>query len=139
MSNPDEHELLERVKTAERIAQEAKLVAAVYRAQIEHAVESAGHTNPRFLALIKLALDEKNIKDWAKIWRGKWKKDIAWLETAISQMKKVEVAANRLDTTGSPANAEIQRIILTAARAILDVQYVPSSVSLDDATEDEQS
>ena len=146
MLNSDENELLERAKKAERIAQEATLVAAVYREQIEHAVElarrAAQERHPDFLygalSSVELALDEKNVKDWAKSWREAWKADIGWLERAILQMRKVEAAANRLDTTENPTNAEIQRIILTAARSVL-VQHLPSSVGLDDVAEDEKS
>ena len=144
MSNSDEDALVERAKKAERIAQEAKLVAAVYREQIEHAVElarrAAYERHPDFLygalSPVELALDEKNVKDWAKSWREAWKADIRWLESAISQMRKIEAAANKLDITEGSTNAEIQRVILTAARAVL-VQYLPSSVGLDDAAEDD--
>jgi hypothetical protein len=142
--NVDKTELLERARKAEKITQEAVLVAAVYREQLERvaglARRAAREQHPDFiygaLSLAELALDEKNIKDWAKSWRDAWKADIRWLERAISQMKKVEAAAKRLDTTESSDNAEIQRIILTAARSVL-VQHLPASVSLDDVVEDD--
>jgi hypothetical protein len=144
MLSPDEKESLERAEKAERIAHEATVVAAVYRERIEHAVKlarrAAEERRPDFLygalSLVELALNEKEVRDWAKSWRNAWKADIAWLEKAIAQMKKVEAAANGLDTTESPANAEIQRIILTAVRSVL-VQHLPSSVSLDNAAEDD--
>jgi len=144
--NPDANELLERAEKAEKIAQEAKLVAAVYREQMERAVElarrAASEGRPDFLygalSFVEMALDEQNISDWAKSWREAWKADIRWLERAILQMKKVEAAAKRLDATESLMNAEIQRTLLTAARSVL-VQHLPASVGLDNVGEDDQS
>jgi hypothetical protein len=145
MLNPDEKVLVERAEKAEKIAKEAMLVAAVYREQIEHAVElarrAANERHPDFLygalSSVELALDEKNVTDWAKSWRDAWRADIGWLEEAISQMRKIEAAANSLDIAGSPTNAETQRTILAAASSVL-VQHLASSVSLDNVGEDDQ-
>lgn len=143
--NANENLLLERIRKAEETAQEATLVAAIYRERIEDAVElarrAARESHPDFLygalSSVESALDQENIKDWAESWREAWKADIGWLMKAILQMRKVEAAAQRLDTTENPTNAEIQSIILAAARSVL-VQHLPSSISLDNTVEEEQ-
>jgi K+-transporting ATPase c subunit len=142
----NEESLLERLRRAEAKAQEAILVAAVYREQIEQAVSlarrAAREKHPDFLygALsgVELALDEKNIKDWAKSWSEAWSADISWLMRAITQMRIVKDAAEKLDPKVSPANTEIQRIIISAARSVL-VQHLPSSVNLENTGNDESS
>ncbi|HEX9917686.1 MAG TPA: hypothetical protein VGA87_00895, partial [Pyrinomonadaceae bacterium] len=132
----NEASLLERVRRAEEVAHEATVVAAVYRQRIKEAVElakrAARERHPDFiygaLSSVELALDEENVKDWAKSWNEAWGADIRWLKRAIFEMRKVQAAAHRLDTTASSTNAEIQRIILTAARSVL-VQHLPASVN----------
>ena len=128
-------ELIDEVRKAEKKAQECEIEGAVYRhslAECERLAKEAKRTNnPQLLfgvmSQASLALQEKNVKQWAKDWGDVWVSDLSWLRRTLSALKKVRRVATNLDVTDR--NQRLKMEIEAVAKKAL-VQQVPSSITV---------
>jgi hypothetical protein len=142
MNQDEREELLGRVEKAEAAARESMIIAALYRDQIEDAVKlverARMENHPDFLygalSTVRIALVERNVRDWAKGWLAAWRMDVSWLQRSLSALQKIQSLAEQIDAADGSNNAALKMRIIAATKPPL-VQHIPASISLDSVIE----
>jgi hypothetical protein len=118
-------ELLERVRKAEKFANECLAEVVVYRKLLENCYKAATKAsesgNVSFLhTVMGLHLfnipDDDDVKEWGRDFVYAYSRDAAWLETTKQSLEKIKVDAEKFSVEANTPNAELKESILKAAR-----------------------